>query len=88
MTTNFKENIDTAILRKGRVNMMIEMKKCDHYQIKKMFKRFIGREIDNDVLMKIPEDSFTPADIIEDLKMFIKQKDVSDSEIMENFMQQ
>ena len=87
MTTNHIEHIDTAIYRAGRVDAVIEMKKSDHYQIIKIFKRFIERDIDNSILNKIKENTFTPAEIIFRLKEYVKRKNESDEEIMKPFLQ-
>lgn len=86
MTTNHLENIDPAIYRAGRVDSLIEMKKSDHTQIKKMFKRFISRDIDINVLNKIEEHKWVPAKIIFRLKEFIKRTDLTDEEILSPFL--
>jgi ATP-dependent 26S proteasome regulatory subunit len=86
MTTNYIENIDKAIYRAGRVDSIIEMKKSDHYQITKIFKRFIDRDIDNLILNRIKEYTFTPAEIIFRLKYYVKRKNESDEEMMKPFL--
>jgi ATP-dependent 26S proteasome regulatory subunit len=86
MTTNHIEHIDKAIYRAGRVDALIEMKKSDHSQIKKIFKRFIGRDVDENVLKKIKEYEYEPAKIIFRLKDYIKMTDLSDEEILESFI--
>ena len=68
MTTNHLEKIDPAIYRAGRVDGLVEMKKCDHTQIKKIFKKCIDRNIKEEVLEKILEYKYSPADIIFHLK--------------------
>ena len=86
MTTNHLENIDPAIYRAGRVDSLIEMKKSDHTQIKKIFKRFISRDIDSNVLERIKEYEHEPAKIIFRLKEYIKLTDLTDEEIMKPFL--
>jgi mitochondrial chaperone BCS1 len=86
MTTNHLEKIDPAIYRAGRVDSLIEMKKSDYTQIKKMFKRFISRDIDEKILSQIEEFKYEPAKIIFRLKEFIKKTDLSDEEIMRPFI--
>lgn len=86
MTTNHLEKIDPAIYRAGRVDALIEMKKSDHNQIKKMFKRFISRDIDEKILSQIEEFKYEPAKIIFRLKEFIKKTDSTDEEILSPFI--
>lgn len=87
MTTNHIEKIDPAIYRPGRVDKIIEMKKCDHYQISKIFKRFIKRDISDEILVRIKEYTFTPAEIISEIKKFIKMRNEADCIILKNFIE-
>ena len=86
MTTNHLDKIDPAIYRAGRVDSLIEMKKSDHGQIKKMFKRFILRDIDEKILSQIDEFKYEPAKIIFRLKEFIKKTDTTDEKILSPFI--
>jgi chaperone BCS1 len=88
MTTNHLDKINPVIYRAGRVDSLIEMKKSDHTQIKKMFKRFISRDIDDKILSQIEEFKYEPAKIIFRLKEFIKNTDTTDEEIMCPFITQ
>lgn len=84
-TTNHLEKIDPAFYRAGRFDAVIELKLCDHFQINEMFKKFVGRPIDTEVLNKIPENKFTPSEIIQVLVKYIKDN-TSDIEIMKPFI--
>ena len=84
-TTNCIEKLDPAFCRVGRFDVKINMKKCDHYQIKTIYDKFVKKSIDNDVLNKIREDQFTPAEIIFHLMNYIKSK-TDCKEIMYKFM--
>lgn len=86
MTTNHLDKIDPAIYRAGRVDSLIEMKKSDHTQIRKMFKRFISRDINEKILSQIVEFKYVPAKIIFRLKEFIKKTNSTDEEIMRPFI--
>lgn len=86
ITTNHLENLDPALYRSGRIDNLIEIKKCDHYQISKIYKRFIQRDIDPKILNKIPENTITPAKIIFHLVDWIKKRDEDDSIIMNDFI--
>jgi chaperone BCS1 len=87
ITTNHLEKLDTALYRPGRIDNLIEIEKCDHYQISRIFKRFIKREIDPDVLDKIQENKFTPAKIIFHLINWVKKRDELDRTIMSDFLE-
>jgi SpoVK/Ycf46/Vps4 family AAA+-type ATPase len=84
-TTNHLEVIDPAFYRVGRFDIKINMKKCDSHQIKTIFSKFVGRDIDKNILDKIEIDIFTPAEVIFHLINFI-DSELPDSEIMSNFM--
>lgn len=86
LTTNHIKNLDPALYRAGRMDNLIEMKKSDHYQISKIYKRFIQRDLDKDILNKIPEDKYTPAQIIFHLKLWVKRRNEPDHIIMNEFM--
>jgi hypothetical protein len=85
MTTNHKEVLDPAIYRKGRIDIDIEFRKCDHHQIQCIYRNIIKREIPVDVLRQIPEDTFTPADVIFHLIQYIYQRE-TDECILEPFI--
>ena len=85
-TTNHIEKLDPAFYRAGRFDIKINMRKCDHYQIATIYKKFIGKQIDQHVLDKIPIDTFTPGEIIFCLINHIKSEKTSE-EIMHLFIQ-
>jgi hypothetical protein len=84
-TTNYINKLDTAFCRIGRFDIKIEMKSCDHYQIQQIFHRFFHRQISSEILLKIPENQFTPAEIIFHFVNGIYTHDTPDSEIMSPF---
>lgn len=86
MTTNHLNLIDPAIYRPGRVDSLIQLKKCDHYQIRKIFKRYIQRDIEENILKQIQENKFTPAQIIFRLKNYIKMTHLTDFDLMCEFV--
>lgn len=83
-TTNHLEKLDPAFYRVGRFDIKIDMKKCDHHQIRTIFEKFVGRSVDEEVLKKVTIDKFTPAEIIFHLVNFIDSED-SDEIIMRDF---
>jgi ATP-dependent 26S proteasome regulatory subunit len=52
MTTNNKEILDPAIYRKGRVDVDIEMKSCDHFQIAEIYKSVKQKELSKYILLR------------------------------------
>jgi SpoVK/Ycf46/Vps4 family AAA+-type ATPase len=86
ITTNHLEKLDKAIYRSGRIDVLLDFKLCDHYQINEIFKSFIGRELNNNVLAKIQIDKFTPSDIIFELIRNIYKKDKPDEILMSRFL--
>jgi ATP-dependent 26S proteasome regulatory subunit len=86
VTTNHIDHLDPAFYRDGRFDVKIELKLCDKYQIKSIYKRMIGKELPYDVLNLIPENKFSPASIIYHVKNYIFNIDVEPMEIMEPFI--
>ncbi|XWV25214.1 bifunctional AAA family ATPase chaperone/translocase BCS1 [Tupanvirus deep ocean] len=86
VTTNHIDHLDPAFYRDGRFDVKIELKLCDHYQIKCIYEKFMGRKISEEILEKIPENTFSPATIIFHVKDYIFSTDVSDSEILAKFI--
>lgn len=84
-TTNNLDVIEPAFYRDGRFDVKVNMKPCDHYQIRTIFEKFLKRQIKEDVLNKIPENKYTPANIIFHVKDYLFSDD-SDEVIMADFM--
>lgn len=47
MTTNYKEKLDHALIRPGRIDYQFELGYCDENQINKMFQLFLNKECNN-----------------------------------------
>lgn len=84
-TTTSLESLDPALYRKGRFDLVEELKLCDHYQISKIFKKIIGREIKPEILRQIPENIYSPVEIITQCSYYIKG-DAEDYEILEEYL--
>jgi len=63
-TTNDYSILDPAFVRAGRVDVTLELRRCTHHQIKLMYKRIIGREMDPTLLATLPEYKILPAEMI------------------------
>lgn len=86
VTTNYFNKLDTAFVRDGRFDVKLELKMCDHYQIKTIYKDFIGREIPEDLLKRIEIGKYSPATIIYHLKDYLFRRQTDDYKIMKNFI--
>jgi len=76
MTTNTDPStFDTALLRPGRIDYKIEFKKCNHQELNELYKLWFNIEIPNHILEKIPEHTFSPAELGEIFIRFIESPD-------------
>jgi hypothetical protein len=86
MTTNHVKHLDPALIRNGRVDITIELKACDHYQISCIYETILKKNIDEQVLKRIPEFKYKPIDIITHvIKYYVCN--MSTDNIMDDFMQ-
>lgn len=76
-TTNHIERLEPALFRSGRFDLCIEMKLADRFQIATIYQQFIGRPLRVELLETLPEDHWSPADVIFFLttKLFSDQED-------------
>jgi len=84
-TTNHLDVLDEALHRDGRFDIKIEMKLCDYYQIQCIYNKLIGRVIKDQILKKIEENKWTPANIIFRVMHYVRG-DHTDDIILEPFL--
>jgi SpoVK/Ycf46/Vps4 family AAA+-type ATPase len=79
ITTNFKENINSALLREGRINYEFFLDEVDEYQIEHLLKYYL--QLDNNEYHALCSDqelftklsNITPAKLVNDIrKSFVK----------------
>lgn len=87
ITTNHIEKLDPALYRKGRVDVTIEFKLCDHFQIQEIFQTILGRPLNRQILDRIPEDKYPPCEVIFHVYQYLLNSLVSDEMIMRPFME-
>ncbi|KAL6622796.1 hypothetical protein ACP70R_032675 [Stipagrostis hirtigluma subsp. patula] len=78
-TTNHKEKLDPALIRRGRMDMHIEMSYCCFEGFKVLANNYLGvaeHELFGDVRQLLEEVDMTPADVAENLMPRSKNKDV------------
>lgn len=62
LTSNYPEKLDSALLRPGRMDLIIDFKECDVYQLQKMFQHFYKEQLAScDFDYAILDNKFTPA---------------------------
>lgn len=63
VTTNFPERLDEALIRPGRIDLLIEYKLCNRVIIKEMFDSFYSSNIDISEFSEIQEYKWSPAEV-------------------------
>jgi chaperone BCS1 len=61
MTTNHPEVLIESLIRPGRIDRKFKFSECDHDMIRKLYFNFFSKEIDEELLIKIEEDTYSPA---------------------------
>lgn len=69
LTSNFPDKLDKALMRPGRVDLIVEFKLCDAEHLKQMFTHFYEQPVDKLNFMAI-ESCFTPAYVQEILLQY------------------
>jgi chaperone BCS1 len=64
MTTNYKERLDKALTRVGRVDVDIEMKCCDRYMISEIYRYIVKKELSPEIYGRLEDDKHTPSEVI------------------------
>lgn len=85
-SSNYPEKLDAAFLRDGRFDIHIRLGYANKFQIAKIFKMFFKRAISNEILDKVPEGRYTPANFIFRFKTFVLRPEIDDAKILESFL--
>ena len=64
ITSNKYEQLDTALIRPGRIDISHKLTKASHQTIREIYKHLFSLEIDEELLKKIEEYHFSPAELI------------------------
>ena len=63
-TANNPDKLDPALLRPGRIDHKYHLGKCDLNQIAKIHEYIYGHPCPHEILSRVAEDTYTPAEII------------------------
>lgn len=86
MTTNHKELLDPALIRPGRIDISINVKKCSTCQLKQIYQDLYNKPLDKTIEDKFISNEFITAQIILHLFHNFHNKTISDYELMKNFL--
>ncbi|XP_006664790.2 LOW QUALITY PROTEIN: AAA-ATPase ASD, mitochondrial-like [Oryza brachyantha] len=79
-TTNHKEKLDPALIRRGRMDVHVEMSYCCFEAFKVLAKNYLGveqHEVFDEIRRLLGEVEMSPADVAENLMPRSKRKDVN-----------
>jgi len=63
VTTNCPEKLDNALIRPGRIDMFVEFKKASREVVCEMYEAIYEEEMPKELLPKLPDYTWTPAEI-------------------------
>ncbi|XWV25485.1 bifunctional AAA family ATPase chaperone/translocase BCS1 [Tupanvirus deep ocean] len=86
MTTNHQEILDPALIRPGRMDISIEIKKCDCYQLQQIYYDLYGHYLDQTILKRFKEYQFITAEVILHLFHNIYNKHLTGEELLRKFL--
>lgn len=84
ITSNHYDKLDPALIRPGRIDITHEMRNSNHDNIADMYLNLFGHEMDIDLLGRIREDLYSPADLV-NLYISHKQEDEYVRRLLENW---
>jgi len=67
MTSNHPEVLDPALIRPGRIDMIIKFDKSTKSEVQEIYTGLVGKSIPEDLIDKIPDRKYTPAKITQSI---------------------
>lgn len=86
ITTNHIKKLDSALIRPGRIDFSIEIKKCCKHQLQQIYKDLYHKELSENILTRFKEYEFITAQIILHLFHNMLNHDVSQEELLKEFL--
>lgn len=63
MTSNHPEKLDRALIRPGRIDVIVNFDYCKRHEVVEIIEAFTGVKVSTDMYAKILESIFTPAEV-------------------------
>ena len=63
LTSNYPERLDQALIRPGRIDLILEFKKANREIIKQMYECYLEQKADEELVEQIPEYLWSPAEL-------------------------
>lgn len=63
MTSNRPEKLDKALIRPGRIDVIVKFDYCKKHEVVEIIEAFTGKKVSNDNLNKIIDSVYTPAEV-------------------------
>jgi len=64
ISSNYYDKLDKALTRPGRIDINLKLQNANHEIIKTMYNHYFNDTISKDILIKIPEYKYSPAEIV------------------------
>ena len=82
ISSNYYNKLDKALTRPGRIDINLELQNANHEIIQKMYKHYFNDTISDDILKKIPEHKYSPAELVN----YYLQSNNSEIDFIENLI--
>jgi hypothetical protein len=63
MTTNHPERLDPALVRPGRIDLMVNFKKCSSEDIQEIYEGITEMKVNDRLLKELPDDFYSAAEV-------------------------
>jgi len=84
ISSNHYYDLDPALIRPGRIDITLELSYASHQIIKDIYSHLFGEELDEDILNKINDNYYSPAEIINIYMNEERNKDKFIERLMKN----
>ena len=83
ISSNYYNKLDKALTRPGRIDINLELQNANHEIIQKMYKHYFNETISDDILNRIPEHKYSPAELVN----YYLQSNNSEIDFIENLIE-